>query len=383
MAKRDYYEILGVGRQATADEIKKAYRKLALKYHPDRNPDDPSAAEKFKEASEAYEVLTDPEKRARYDRYGHEGVRTAFSGGNFDWSDFHHFDDLNDIFGSLFGSFFGFGPGFGGRPTRRHSNRGRDIIHELTITLEQAATGHEAELRVRRDELCEACRGTGSKDGAPAKICSACRGSGQMTVRRGIMIVSTTCENCGGTGQRIETPCARCSGRGLIVKERTITVKVPPGIQTGQRLQLRGQGGASPSAGPRGDLYVEITVAEHDIFVREGEHILMDLPITFSQAALGAKIEIPTLWGPREVTIPAGTQSHDVLRLRGLGMPLLHRDERGDMIIRLRVQTPRKLSPRQRELFEQLHQEDGGIPEQPADGLFEKGKELFGKLFGK
>jgi molecular chaperone DnaJ len=381
MTERDYYEILGVSREASSDEIKKAYRRLAMKYHPDRNPDDPAAADKFKEASEAYEVLDDPDKRARYDRFGHAGVRGAFSGGGFDWSDFHHFEDFGDIFGSLFGSFFGMGAGFGA-PRGRRSNRGRDLGHSVSITLEEAAQGHEVEFSVTRRDRCEECSGTGSKKGTSPKRCSACRGTGQMTVRRGIMIVSTTCDVCGGSGEVIDNPCPVCAGQGLAAKRAKISVKIPPGIQGGQRIQLRSQGDASARGGPRGDLYVNVNVKEHRTFAREGDHIVMDLPVTFSQAAIGAKIEVPTLWGPTELKIPAGTQSHEVIRLRGQGMPILNTGARGDMFVRVRVQTPAKLSERQRQLLEQLAEEDEGDLSPNTESLFEKGKDFLGKIFG-
>jgi molecular chaperone DnaJ len=378
MSTRDYYEVLGLDRTADSEEIKGVYRKLAMKYHPDRNPGDESAAERFKEASEAYEVLGDPDKRSRYDRFGHAGVRGAFSGGGFDWSDFHHFDDFGDIFGSLFETLFGFGGARGGR----RSNRGGDILHRLTITLEQAAKGVEVELSVDRHRACGGCDGTGSEGGAPRRRCLTCGGTGQMAVRRGIMIFQSTCESCAGRGEVVERPCGECGGKGLVVESVKVSVKIPPGIHSGQRIQLRGQGHASAHGGPRGDLFAEVTITPHKTFAREDDHVVMDLPISVSQAALGAQAEIPTLWGQAELKIPGGTQTHEVFRLQGQGMPILNRQRRGDMFVRTRVVTPRRLSERQQELFQQLAEEDGDILEPTSETLFEKGKDFLGKIFG-
>lgn len=380
--KRDYYEVLGVGKDATADQIKKAYRKLALKYHPDKNPNSPEAVEAFKEASEAYEVLSDADKRARYDRFGHEGVRGSFSGGGFDWSDFHHFDDFGDIFGSLFGSLFGMGGSpFGGRTQRRGKARGRDLLHEVTITLEQAALGHEEEFSLTHREACDSCRGSGSRDGKP-RTCPQCRGTGQMTVRSGIMIVSTTCDQCRGAGEIIENPCSSCSGSGLLPKRTKIKVKIPPGIQSGQRIQMRGQGDGAPRGGPRGDLYVQVNVAEHETFVREGEHIVLDLPVTISQAALGATLEIPTLEGKTEFRLPPGTQTHEVFKIKGKGMPILQSTHRGDMFVRVRVVTPKRLTERQRELLRELAEGDAETLAPESASLYEKGKDFLRNIFG-
>lgn len=382
MSKRDYYEVLGVGHEATADEIKKAYRKLAMKYHPDRNQGDDAAAAKFKEASEAYEVLGDPDKRARYNQFGHEGVRGAFSDGNFDWSDFHHFDDLNDIFGSLFDSLFGFGGGSFRRGGRRGQSRGQDIGHQVKITLEQAAQGHEIEFSVKRHDVCAKCSGSGAEGGAPAKTCPICRGSGQMGVRRGIMVFTTTCDTCHGKGQVVDKPCDECSGQGLVPKKIKAKVMIPPGIHSGQRIQQRSQGDASPNGGPKGDLYVQVEVENHKTFARDGDNIVLDLPISISRAALGDKIDVPTIWGTADLRIPAGTQSHEVFRLRGQGMPILNTSSRGDMYVRVRIHTPTKLSQTQRELFAKLAEEDGDEIEPTSDSLFDKGRDFIGRIFG-
>jgi molecular chaperone DnaJ len=347
-----------------------------MQYHPDRNAGDAAAVEKFKEASEAYEVLSDLDQRARYDRYGHEGVRGAFSGGGFDWQDFHHFDDFGDIFGSLFDSLFG-----GGRGGRR-SGRGGDILHRLSITLEEAAQGHEAELSVSRKDSCDSCHGTGAEGGAPRKRCPSCSGTGRVAVRHGIMLFQTSCEVCRGQGHLIDKPCKTCAGQGLTSKRVKASVKIPAGIHSGQRIQMRGEGHASTVNGSRGDLYVEVEVNRHRVFAREDDHIVIDLPITISQAALGDKVTIPTLWGETSLTIPAGTESHEAFRLKGMGMPVLNRHAKGDMFVRVRVHTPKKLSERQRELLQELAELDGDKLEPTSESLFERGKELFGKIFG-
>ncbi|MCB2155851.1 molecular chaperone DnaJ [bacterium] len=357
MSKRDYYEVLGIAKTATAEEVKKAYRKVALKYHPDRNPTDTEAAEeKFKEAAEAYEVLSDAEKRSRYDRFGHEGVKTQFSPGGFQWSDFHHAGEMQDIFGDLFSAFFGGGFGGGGR---RGPARGRDIRIRYPMTLEEAFSGKTAKITFERREPCESCEGSGCKPGTGKSRCARCGGAGQVRLTRGFFSVQTTCDACRGTGEMIESPCGDCGGVGLAPKKVDVDFEIPPGVDSGMSMRLRGEG-EPPSAGEsgavRGDLYVNFEVKDHEVFVREGRDIFLDLPITFSQAALGSEVKAPSLHGEQTLQIPPGTQSHKVFRLRKKGMP----DGSGgfgDQYCRVAVMTPTHLTDKQKELFQQLAKE--------------------------
>lgn len=353
MAKRDYYEVLEVSREATADEIKKAFRKVALKYHPDRNPGDTdAAAEKFKEAAEAYEVLSDEEKRARYDRFGHEGVKSQFSPGGFQWSDFHHAGEMQDIFGDLFSAFFGGGFGGGGRGVPR----GRDIRIRYPLTLEEAFAGKEAKVSFERRETCDSCQGSGAAPGTERRTCPRCGGAGAIRLTRGFFAVQTTCDQCGGAGTVIANPCTTCRGAGLVAQKVTVTFNIPPGIDEGMSMRLRGQGepaGAGAGRSERGDLYVNFQVKEHEQFTRDGHNILLDMPVSYTQAALGAEIEVPSLHGEQKLAIPPGTQSHTVFRLRGKGMPTGN-GSHGDQFVRTVIVTPKKLTDKQRELLEQL-----------------------------
>jgi molecular chaperone DnaJ len=370
--KADYYELLGVSRTVTDEELKKAYRKAALKYHPDRNPGDKAAEEKFKELSEAYSVLSDPEKRASYDRYGHaafeQGGAPGF--GGFDFS-----GNFEDIFGDLFGDIFG---GGGGRGGRRRPRRGEDLSYNLEISFEEAAFGTEKTISIPRMVQCETCQGKGSKPGTTSKTCTTCRGSGQVRFQQGFFTIARTCNQCGGQGSVISDPCGPCRGTGATRKTSMLQVKIPAGVDSGARLKLRGEGEASLAGGPAGDLYVLLRVREHPLFSRQHNDVICEIPISFPQAALGSEIEVPTLEGKLKMKVPAGTQSGNVFRLRSKGVIDLHNGGRGDQLVRVMVETPRKLSPKQRELLEEFARLDGEGVHPMTKGFFEKVRELFG-----
>jgi molecular chaperone DnaJ len=344
--KRCYYEVLGVERTCDDETIKKSYRKLALQYHPDRNPDDPEAEERFKEAAEAYEVLRDAEKRKLYDAYGHEGLKsTGFSG----------FGGVHDIFSSfsdIFEGLFGFS-GSGAR--RGPSGRGRDLRYDLQVTLEEAAQGKQASFKVGRELTCTACSGRGQKDGGQPPVCRACGGQGQVVRSQGFFRLATTCPECRGEGRVVTDPCPQCRGRGKIYTERELAVRVPAGITHGQRLRLSGEGEGGTMGGEPGDLYVIVHVADHPVFERDGDSIYRRLEVSMAQAALGRTVLVDTLIdGQTEMGIPAGSQTGDMVRLYGLGMPRLRDDKRGDLMVQLVVRTPKKMSKRQRELLEEF-----------------------------
>jgi molecular chaperone DnaJ len=373
MAKRDYYEILGVSRDASAVEIKKAYRQIALKCHPDRNPGNQDAEELFKESAEAYEVLSDSEKRARYDRFGHEGVRNAFGAGGFSWADFTHATDFDDILGNLFGSFFGFETGRQGRRVYR----GRDLRITLKLTLDDVLHGKEPEISLTRLETCKECRGSGARAGTSAKTCPQCRGLGQIAYSRGFFRMNTTCDRCEGEGTVIETPCPDCDGRGRVNERVKIKIPVPPGADIGLQLRLSGEGEAGVRGGPRGDLYAVIQVEAHPDFQREGDDLLCDVPISFWQAALGDSIEVATLDGEAIIEIPAGCQTHRVFRVKAKGLPRLQNpDRRGDLRARVIVETPTDLTEEERELFRQLAEMHEGKVPAGAKGFLGKVKEF-------
>lgn len=382
MAKRDYYKILGVDRNATEEEIKKAYRRQALKYHPDRNPGDKEAEEKFKETAEAYEVLSDPQKRSTYDRFGHEGLSGTFSPGGFQWSDFTHATDFEDIFESLFGEGI-FGDFFGRRTATRRAGpqRGSDLKVTLKLSLEEIAAGVEKKIKLRRFERCSACGGSGAKSGS-TRVCPVCQGTGQVRQASrsffGQFVNITTCQRCGGEGRIADQPCPVCGGQGRVRGTSTISVNIPAGVSDGNYIPLRGQGDAGPRGGPAGDVIVFIEEQEHEQFERHGDDILYELPVSFSQAALGAEVEVPTLSGRVLMKIPPSTQSGKVFRLRDKGIPRLQSYGRGDQLVRVHVWTPTKLNEREKALFQELARSKNTTPPKGGRGFFKRVKETFG-----
>lgn len=364
MAKRDYYEILGVSKSATDAEIKKAYRALAIQHHPDKNPDDPHAEEKFKEAAEAYAVLSDADKRASYDRFGHQ----AGGAGGFDPG----FSNIEDIF-----DMFGFGDMFGQRQSRRSTvQRGSDLRYDLEITLEEAATGKDEKLRIPRLEKCETCSGSGAEKGTSAETCIGCAGSGQTRYQQGFFSVMRTCPNCSGAGRIIKTPCKDCRGQGRVEKEKTIEIKIPAGVETGSRLRVSGEGEGGVNGGPAGDLFVVLHVAEHERFERQGANLYSAVPITFAQAALGADIKVQTLDGEEDLKVPAGTQTGTVFRIKSQGMPALGGRGKGDLFVAVTLITPKTLTKEQRKLLEQLAEiEDADFSD---ESFLDKVRNIFG-----
>ena len=368
-AKRDYYEVLGVGRDASPDDIKKSYRKIALKCHPDRNPGDKQAEERFKEASEAYQVLSDAERRAQYDRFGHAAFEQGAGFGGFDFAA----AGFEDIFGDIFGDFFG-----GQRRGRTRSRRGEDLRYDLQISFEEAVFGSEKTVRIPRLSTCGDCKGSGSKNGAPRETCSACRGSGQLRFQQGLFSIAKTCGQCQGQGSVLRDPCRKCGGAGAVETQHSLSVRIPAGVDTNSRLKLRGEGETGANGGPAGDLYVVLHVSEHPLFTREGNHIICDVPIGFTQAALGAEIDVPTPHGKVKMKIPAGTQSGNVFRIKGKGVPDVRGYGQGDALVRVLVETPRKLTAKQRELLEEFARLSGEEVHPIAKGFLDKVKEMFG-----
>jgi molecular chaperone DnaJ len=365
--KRDYYEILGVGRNVTQDELKRAFRKLAMQYHPDRNPTDPQAAERFKECSEAYEILSDPEKRRSYDMFGHAGVSPGAGAG----SGFGGFEGFG--FGDIFDTFFG-GAGAGARP-RRRSTRGEDLRYDMTISFEEAFTGVEQVLELPRLVSCQTCAGSGAQPGTGTETCSACGGVGQ--VRRqaqsifGSVVNITTCPSCGGEGRILRTPCADCRGQGRVQQQRRLRVRIPAGVDTGSQVRLAGEGEAGFRGGPPGDLYIVVRVRSHPHLRRQDQDVVYELRVNMVQAAIGDTIEVPTLDGAAEITIPAGTQYGQTFRLPGKGMPSLRTGRRGDQFVTVQVVVPKDLSGEQKALLRKV----GGLtgkPEKVSKGFFEK-----------
>jgi molecular chaperone DnaJ len=381
VSKRDYYEVLEVSRTATEQEIKSSYRKLALKYHPDRNPGDKASEDKFKEAAEAYAVLIDTDKRHMYDRFGHAGLGGAATGG-FDPNTFTGFED---ILGGL-GDIFGFGDVFGGGRRRSGPQRGADLRYDLEISFQEAAKGTEASIQIPRQAACESCGGSGAAPGSQPVTCPQCQGRGQLRYQQGFFTVARTCGQCRGSGSIITKPCSTCRGAGRVQQEKKLNVRIPAGIATGQRLRLSHEGEAGPGGGPPGDLYVVIHVQEHPFFQRDGNDLYCEVPLNFTTLALGGEIVVPTLDGPERMKVPDGTQTGTTLRLRGKGMPDVSGRGRGDLLITVQVQTPKKVNKEQRHLLEQLAKAlpkeefepraPGG--EQEDRNLFDRVKDMFG-----
>jgi molecular chaperone DnaJ len=373
VTKLDFYEVLGVSRDASDAELKTSYRRLAMQYHPDRNPNNPEAEEQFKACSEAYQVLSDPEKRAAYDRYGHAAFQNGggAAGNPFQGAGFQ--GDLGDIFGDIFGEMFG---GGGGRRQSR-VQRGRDLRYDLTLEFEEAVFGIEKEISIRRMEACEDCGGTGAANGKAPVTCTQCAGRGQVRFQQGFFSVAKTCTRCGGTGSTITDPCTGCHGEGLQAKKHSILVKVPAGVEQDTRIRYQGEGEAGRFGGPAGDLYVVLTVKAHKFFERDGDDLHCVMPISFPQAALGTELQIETLEGAATIKIPEGTQNGKEFRLRNKGVPHLNERGQGDLIVEIRVATPSKLSKQQKELLRQLG-ETMQVENTPTSrGLFEKMKDIF------
>jgi len=372
--KRDYYEILGLNRDASEDDIKKAYRKLAMKHHPDRNPDNPSSEEKFKEAKRAYEVLSDSNKRAAYDQFGHAGVdqQAGFGGGG------QGFGGFADAFGGIFDEIFG---GARGGQGRSNVYRGADLRYNLEITLEQAARGTETKIRIPGMEVCESCNGTGAKSGSQPATCPTCNGSGQIRLQQGFFSIQQTCPKCHGTGRFISDPCGTCHGAGRLKKQKTLSVKIPAGVDEGDRIRLAGEGELGVNGGPPGDLYVQIHLKPHAVFQRDHNDLHCEMPISFTTAALGGEIEIPTLEGAASLKIPPETQSGRVFRLRGKGIRGVRSHSQGDLMCHVVVETPVNLTERQRELLRELEEITHGNDARHnprASSWMEKVKAFFG-----
>ncbi len=377
MPKEDYYELLGVSREATEEEIKKAYRKKAIQYHPDKNPGNKQAEEMFKKVSEAYEVLKDADKRAAYDRFGHAAFSqgAGVRGGGGPAGGFHDpFDIFREVFGggggSIFEEFFGGGGGDGARD-------GADLRYDLEITLEEAARGVEKEISFRKLALCDHCEGTGAEPGSKRITCATCRGAGQVTTSRGFFTVRQVCPTCHGTGTRLEKPCRECRGDGRVNKTAKLNVRIPPGVDTGSKLRSVGNGEAGAYGGHPGDLYLVIHVKEHEIFERQGDDLLCEIPIKFTLAALGGTIEVPTLSGKASLKIPSGTQSGTTFRLKGRGLPGLRSGQVGDQLVRVHVEVPTHLTPEQRKKLEDFAIASGDANEPVARSFFEKAKKFF------
>lgn len=375
MSKRDYYEVLGVERGASEAELKKAYRRLAMKFHPDRNPDDKDAEEKFKEASEAYEVLSDAEKRAAYDQYGHAGVDPQMGGGGFGGG--FSGGNFGDIFGDVFGDIFG-----GGRSQRGGPQRGSDLRYTMDLTLEEAVRGTTQKITIPTAVECKTCHGSGAKKGTSPVTCTTCNGVGQVRMQQGFFAVQQECPRCHGSGKMITDPCGSCHGQGRVEETKTLSVKIPAGVDTGDRIRLSGEGDLGVKGGPAGDLYVVVNVLPHDIFERDGADLYCEVPINIADAALGGELEVPTLDGRVKLKIPEGTQTGKMFRLRGKGVKPVRGHAVGDLMCRVVVETPVKLDKRQREMLEEFRTSlQGDASHSPkASGFFEGVKRFFNDL---
>lgn len=371
-AKKDYYEVLGVNRDASEEEIKKAFKKLAMKFHPDRNPDNPKAEESFKEAKEAYEMLSDDHKRAAYDQYGHAGVDPSMGGGGFGGFNSGNF---SDAFGDIFGDIFG-----GARNQRSNVYRGADLRYNLEISLEDAAKGTETKIRIPVQTSCETCHGSGARPGTSPVTCTTCNGHGQVRMQQGFFSVQQTCPKCHGTGKMVKEPCPTCHGGGRVKQNKTLNVKIPSGVDEGDRIRLSGEGEAGVNGGPTGDLYVVVHLKEHPIFQRDGANLHCEMPISFSTAALGGEIEVPTLDGAAKMKIPAETQTGSVFRLRGKGIKPLRSSEHGDLMVHVVVETPVRLTEKQKDLlreFESSTQADAGKHSPKNKSWVDKARDFF------
>ncbi len=376
--KRDYYEVLGVSKGASDDEIRKAHRKLAKKYHPDLNRDNPEAAEKFKELNEAYEVLSDKDKRAKYDQFGFAGVDPNYGAGQGGFGGGFDMGDLGDIFGSFFGG------GFGGGSTRSRRNapqRGETLQQRIMLSFEEAAFGCEKEITINRTETCEECGGSGAEPGTSPETCSNCRGSGVVTQTQrtplGMFQTQGACPNCRGTGKIIRKPCKKCGGAGRVRKSKTLKVNIPAGIDDGQSIQLRGQGGAGVNGGPAGDVIVTISIRPHPIFTREGQDVVCEIPISFAQAALGDTLQVPTIDGKVSYDIPEGTQTGTVFRLKGKGIQNVNGRGRGDQYVRVNIEVPRNLTHRQKELLREFENSTTDENQTQRKGFWDKVRDAF------
>ena len=366
MSKRDYYDVLGVNSNVGEDEIKKVYRKLAMEHHPDRNPDNPKSEERFKEAKEAYEILSDPNKRAAYDQHGHAGVDPSMAGGGP--------QGFSDTFGDIFGDIFG------GQGNRSNVYRGADLRYNMEITLEQAARGTETKIRVPTMESCEACHGSGAKQGTSPSTCPTCNGHGQVRMQQGFFSIQQTCPKCHGSGKFVSNPCGKCSGSGRIKQHKTLSVKIPAGVDDGDRIRLSGEGEAGVNGGPSGDLYVVVNLLAHSVFQRDQNDLHCEMPISFTTAALGGELEVPTIDGYAKIKVPAETQSGKILRLRGKGIKGIRSHVHGDLLCHLIVETPVKLTARQKELLhelETLNQEDSSRHSPRTRSWMNKVREFF------
>jgi molecular chaperone DnaJ len=374
MAKKDYYEVLGLNRDASEEDIKKSYRKLAMKWHPDRNPDNPKAEEHFKEAKEAYEILSDAQKRAAYDQFGHAGVDASTGGGPGGFGAGAGFGGFADAFGDIFGDIFGGGRG------RSSVYRGADLRYNLEVSLEDAARGTETRIRIPAMEECGTCHGSGAKPGTSPTTCPTCQGHGQVRMQQGFFSIQQTCPRCHGSGKIVASPCATCSGAGRIKQHKTLSVKIPAGVDEGDRIRLSGEGEAGVNGGPPGDLYVVIHLKPHPVFTRDHNDLHCEMPISITSAALGGDIEIPTLDGYAKIKVPGGTQTGQMFRLRGKGIKGVRSSSHGDLICHVAVETPVNLTARQKELLQELeaiNQKDGGRHYPRAKSWMEKVKEFF------